>query len=161
MKHKPALYALLRLHAELGGKIKDNRKQAAKLAQDMRHVEAVLKLLEPRFNVSQIAPRRRYKGNPWFKRGAIFRRVLDILREAPGPLSSTEISVLVLRDVGVDRPTPNQIRQMFWAVHASLKNNTGIVTMHRCPGASRWSVGAAASIPSIGATPEPPARRLQ
>ncbi len=40
----PAVYALMKLHAELGGKISDNKRQAAKLRADMKHVEAVLHL---------------------------------------------------------------------------------------------------------------------
>ena len=41
-----ATHTLLQLHAELGGKIIDNKKEATRLAGSMRHVEAVLKLLE-------------------------------------------------------------------------------------------------------------------
>ena len=37
MKHQPAIFALERLHAELGGKIKDNKNEAARLAADMLH----------------------------------------------------------------------------------------------------------------------------
>lgn len=50
MDHKPALYALLRFHAEIGGRIKDNKLQALKLIEDMKHVEAVLHMLEPGFS---------------------------------------------------------------------------------------------------------------
>jgi hypothetical protein len=46
MEHKPALYALIDLHAELGGKIADNKRQAPKLRSDMKHVEATIKLLD-------------------------------------------------------------------------------------------------------------------
>jgi hypothetical protein len=44
---KQAKFALLRLHAELGGKIIDNRKEAERLRRAMVHIEAVLKLLGP------------------------------------------------------------------------------------------------------------------
>jgi len=52
---------LKRLHAELSGQIKDNRRDAQRLAKAMKHVEAVLKMLEPGFNARAIAARRRYK----------------------------------------------------------------------------------------------------
>jgi hypothetical protein len=67
MKHRPALFSLLRLHAELGGKIKENRKEVKQFVGDMKHVEAVIKLLEPSYNVRNIATRRRYKPNPLFQ----------------------------------------------------------------------------------------------
>jgi len=37
---KQAKYALEKLHAELGGKIIDNKKEATRLAQAMLHVES-------------------------------------------------------------------------------------------------------------------------
>jgi hypothetical protein len=61
-----AKFALEKLHAELGGKIKENKREAKRLAQCMKHVEAVLKMLEPGYNVRPISIRRR-KLNPWFK----------------------------------------------------------------------------------------------
>ena len=54
------------------------------LAQAMKHVEAVLKLIDPSFNLRPIAIRRR-KPNPYFKRGTIFRYALDALREGGKP----------------------------------------------------------------------------
>jgi hypothetical protein len=39
---KQAKFTLLRLHAELGGKILDNKKEAKRLAKATLHVEAVL-----------------------------------------------------------------------------------------------------------------------
>ena len=51
MATKQATFALLRLHAELGGKIKDNKAEAERLAQCMRHVEAVLKMIKARLRL--------------------------------------------------------------------------------------------------------------
>ena len=41
--------------------------------QTAMQVEAVVKMLQPGFNVASIAAKRRNKGNPWFMRGALFR----------------------------------------------------------------------------------------
>jgi hypothetical protein len=54
-----ATHTLEQLHAELGGKILDNKAEAKRLAEAMVHVEAVLKLLEPGYDVRPIAVRRR------------------------------------------------------------------------------------------------------
>jgi hypothetical protein len=43
---RPAIQTLERLHAELGGKILENRQQGQNLAEQMRQVEAVIKMLE-------------------------------------------------------------------------------------------------------------------
>jgi hypothetical protein len=47
----PAVAYLLRLHADIGGQILENRKQAERLADDMRHVEAAIKMFDPGFDV--------------------------------------------------------------------------------------------------------------
>jgi hypothetical protein len=80
-KH-PAIAFLVRLHADLGGRIQTNKKGAVRLAEDMKHVEAVLKMFDPEFNARAFAARRRVTGNPWFKRGTLFRAALEALRRA-------------------------------------------------------------------------------
>ena len=51
----PILSGLVKLHADLGGRIFENRKLGEKLAQDMKHVEAVIRMFEPSFDVRKIA----------------------------------------------------------------------------------------------------------
>ena len=120
----PAVYALLNLHAELGGKIKDNAKEASRLRADMKHVEAVLHLLQPGFNARRIAPRRRYNPNPLYRRGTIFRAVLDVLRDAEGPMTVDEIGAALFASKGVE-PSRDERRRMYGAVAASLDNHRG------------------------------------
>ena len=78
-----AKLTLEQLHAELGGKILDNKAEAGRLRAAMQHVEAVLKLLDPAHNLRTIAVRRR-KPNEWFKRGTMWRLALDVLRQSNG-----------------------------------------------------------------------------
>ncbi len=119
---KQARFTLERLHAELGGKIIDNKKEAQRLTSDMKHVEAVLKMLDPSYCIRSIAVRRR-KPNPYFKRGTIFRHVLELLRDAPGPLTASEITARLFTSKGVSEPSREDFRNLFGGVHASLRNN--------------------------------------
>jgi hypothetical protein len=66
----------------MAGKIETNRKSGDKLRAQMVQVEAVIKMLAPDFNVSRISPKRRVVGNPWFKRGTMFRSAVDVMRRA-------------------------------------------------------------------------------
>jgi hypothetical protein len=118
-----AKYTLEQLHAELGGKILDNKKQAARLRQAMKHVEAVLKLIDPTYSVRGISVRRR-KPNPWFKRGTVFRAALDVLRAAQMPLTVREIAEAMLAAKGAEA-TPEALRDLFGAVQAALRNHKG------------------------------------
>lgn len=125
MEHQPALYALIRLHADLGHQIKANAKEAKRLRQNMKHVEAVLKMLEPGIDTRRIAAKRKNALNPWFKRGTIFRAVLEVLRDSPAPMTGEEISVALLQSKGVSEPSRDQRRHMWGAVSRSLMNNRG------------------------------------
>lgn len=89
---KQATYTLKRFHAELAGKIQQNKEEAERLANDMRHVEAVLKMLDPSYNVSTIAVRRQ-KPNQFFKRGTVFRLIIDELRRAGKPMTPREMAL--------------------------------------------------------------------
>ena len=89
---KQALDTLTQLHAELAGKIETNRKSGDKLRSQMVQVEAVMKMLDPDFNARAISAKRRNIGNPWFKRGTLYRSAVDVLRRAASPMTAREIS---------------------------------------------------------------------
>ena len=84
-----------RLHSDLGGQTLENKTEALRVAESMRHVEAVIKVLDPTFNLRRIALKRR-QPNPWFKRGTVYRRAVDALRTAEQPLTAREIAERVL-----------------------------------------------------------------
>src|ERR1700681_3500281 len=56
---RPAINTLERLHAELGGQILENKQRHGELAEQMRHVEAVIKMLDPGYSLRAISVKRR------------------------------------------------------------------------------------------------------
>jgi hypothetical protein len=80
----------------LGGKILENRQEASNLAEQMRHVEAVINMLDPSYSLRAISVKRRATGK-WFKRGTLYRKALDVMRTAEKPLTATELAWEVLR----------------------------------------------------------------
>jgi hypothetical protein len=121
---KQATYTLEKLHAELAGKILDNKREARRLRDAMKHVEAVLKLLVPGYDVRPIAVRRK-RLNPWFKRGTVLRAALDVLRKAEGPLTTREIAERMLATKGVTDAKPKAVRDLICGVLSSLRNYEG------------------------------------
>lgn len=81
---KQALYTLSQL---LAGKLSANQRETKRLRLAIFQVEAVMKMLSPEVNIRLIAPKRRNVGNPWFKRGTLYRAVIDLLRKATGPMT--------------------------------------------------------------------------
>jgi hypothetical protein len=124
MKHKPAMYALLELHSTLGGEILKNKKRAAELASAMRHVEAVIKMLDPQFSLRGIAVKRRQR-NQWFKRGTLYRKALDVLRKADKPMTATELGGAVLAAAGIRTDDRTAVQILGRSINSSLRNHAG------------------------------------
>jgi hypothetical protein len=123
-KH-PAVAFLLRLHADIGGRMLDNKKQAERLADEAKAVEAVIRMFDPEFNARAIAARRRVTGNPWFKRGTLFRAALSAMRAAAGPMTVREIVDALMAANAITGAAPKQVEMLQQAVRSSLEGNTG------------------------------------
>src|SRR5712672_2335275 len=103
-KH-PAVASLVKLQADLAGRIQQNKLEAERLQQEVRHVEATIKLFDPDFNLQEIAPRRRQKQNVFFKRGTIFRRAVDVMRVRAEPMTIAAITTAVMIAAKITIPT--------------------------------------------------------
>jgi hypothetical protein len=124
MRHKLATYALLRLHAEIAGKMVKNRSEAKRLRRHLDHVDAVIRMLEPSINIHTAAVQKR-KPNPWFKHGTIFRLTVETLRTAQRPLSSREITLMLLQRRGVTDASPQAVRDLVCSIERSLVYHRG------------------------------------
>jgi hypothetical protein len=121
----PAVPYLVRLHADLGGQIQANKEEAARLAEAMRHVEAVIKLFNPDYSVKAISARRRQNRNPWFKRGTMFRYALDALREAGKPMTVRELTAAVMATRNITDATTRQRQDLEAVMRSCLERNAG------------------------------------
>jgi hypothetical protein len=121
----PAVGALVKLHAHLGGQLLENRKQAKRITDEMKHVEAVIRMFQPGYDVRRIAVKRR-KRNPIFRRGTLLRHALDVLRAAEGPLTTREIALAMLAAQGVAEPDNPTVRNIAGSVKASLRHHKGV-----------------------------------
>jgi hypothetical protein len=61
----PAIHSLVRLRADLGAQIQANKPQAKKFANQMRAIKAVIRLLDPAYNLRAISVRRRVTDRPF------------------------------------------------------------------------------------------------
>jgi hypothetical protein len=136
-----AIDHLVKLHADLGGRIQANKDEAVQLAEAMKHVEAVIKLYNPDYNVARIAGRRRQKTNPWFKRGTLFREALDVMRKAAGPLTCAEITDGVLAAHGIKDATKRQWQGIEAGIRSCLETAAGKTVERAGDGVPRrWKV---------------------
>ena len=118
------MQTLERLHAELGGQILENKEEAQRLAGQMLHVEAVIKMLDPTYNLRRISVKRR-TANPWFNRGTIYRRAVDVLRMATEPMTARDIAERVLVEANIKRPDNDALADLTGSILASPRNHIG------------------------------------
>ena len=139
---KPAIQTLERLHAELGGKILENRQEHANLAEKMRHVESVIKMLDPGYSLRAISVKRR-KPNPWFKRGTVYRRAVDVLRMSEKPLTAREIAERVLAAANIKSADNAALADLTGTINVSLRNHAGKGVQRINEGSpARWKLTA-------------------
>jgi hypothetical protein len=121
---RPAIFTLERLHAELGGAILENRQKYDELSEQMRQLEAVIKMLDPNYNLAGIAVKRR-KPNKWFKRGTLYRRAVDVLRTAAEPMTAQELAAAILAFAGVQDASKDDVQNVGLGIQHSLANHDG------------------------------------
>ena len=139
---KQAVYTLGLLHAELAGKLLANKREAIRLRTAMLQVEAVVKMLEPGFNVARIAKKRRNKSNPWFKRGTLFRSAVDVMRRAGTPMTAREIAEALIAGKAPQATRKQAIDLQAAILAAMRKRNGGTVVGEGAP--ARWRLKEAA-----------------
>src|ERR1700687_1095991 len=138
IKSQQAVLTLAQLHDELAGKLLENKRAAVKIRTSMMQVEAVLQMLQPGFSVAAIAAKRRNKSNPWFKRGALFRSAVDVLRRAGTPMTAREIADALIADKAPQATRKQAIDLQAAILVALRKRDGGTVVGEGTP--ARWTL---------------------
>lgn len=136
-----AMYGLKRLYGELA---RDRDEQSYRSATNrvtvkILHVVAVMRIIDPNFDVAAIILKKRYKPNSPYKRGTLVRAMMDVLRAAERPLKSSEIAAVLLRRAGVQVATKKMRFDIYCSVHRSLGNYERYGKVERIAGRpARW-----------------------
>jgi hypothetical protein len=121
-----AISSLSRKRAEIAGEIEAATARVAQLRADLAHLDAAIRIMDPDAEPELIpAKRTNAKGCDWFGRGELARMVLDALREAARPLSSTEIARAVLAAKGVEPGDVAALRRVEPMVRMGLVRREG------------------------------------
>jgi hypothetical protein len=87
---------LVSKRAEMTGLIEYHRKEMGRLAGDLVHLDASIKLFAPDLDVGSLRPRAHRRHNAYFRSGEVPRFILDTLRRTGGPLTSRSIAEHVM-----------------------------------------------------------------
>jgi hypothetical protein len=102
MSERPNTIAgLVEKRAEIGGRIAQARATLRQLIIDLDHVDAAIRLFDPNYDVVGIKPKSYPAGHVTY-RGELVKIVLDLLREAPGPMTTREVGVHIMVERGLN-----------------------------------------------------------
>lgn len=131
--------ALKDKRGRLNGEIQMRRYQIARLEMELAHVDAVIRMFRPSYDVSKIATKRTIKRSATGTiRGSGTREALTVLREAQEPLTSREIADRILQKHGKPKGGPESDR-LANSIHSALSRRTdGALTFDASVYPGKW-----------------------
>lgn len=128
--------ALIAKRAELAGRIENAQGELKQLVVDLDNVEATLRIFAPDIDVEQIAPRPVPTAHHAFH-GEVSRIVLEALKKAGRPLSTTELTERVMKERGLnlnDSKLKRTISRRVGACLAHWRRERGVLESIRATG---------------------------
>ena len=133
---------LVAKRSELAGEVEHYRRELQRLADELGHVDATIRLFDPSYDLGTIRVRKRGPRNQWFAQGECQRLILEILREAVEPLSGHTLThaLLVRKELEGHREAATQVKKTASAVLRRLLAK-GVVRRSTLSGGTRaWEL---------------------
>ena len=140
----PVLSGLIRKRAEMAGEADTLRVRLAAIVANLGHVDAVIGLFDPAFDLATIRPKRP-RASDATKPGEMSRFVLDALREAGEPVPTSVIAARLMAERGMDAEDRALWRAVSKRVGMTLRHQEQRGTVRSQPGPGRtmlWEVAS-------------------
>ncbi len=119
------VHGLVAKRAELTGLIEHYQAQIRLLSASLDHLDATLQLFDSEFDASSVKPKGIRTMNPWFAPGEMARLALDTLRTATEPLSTCDITdvLIALKGITVEGTKERErlIKSLLWTLQRMRK----------------------------------------
>ena len=142
MAESHVISALVSKRSEVAGLIDHHKKELSRLAEEVKTLDASIKIFDPTYRIRGIKPRAYRKQNIFFKSGEANRLLLDILRDANEPLST-----LAVVDAVIERKALTLSDEQLPKLKASIGNTlkaqskSGLIQeVGKEKGVSLWAV---------------------
>ncbi len=132
----PVLSGLIRKRAEMTGEADALRARLAAIAANLGHVDAVIGLFDPDFDLASIRPKRP-RAPDATKPGEMSRFVLDALREAGEPVPTPVMAARLMAERGMDDQDRKLMRAVTKRVGMTLRHQERRGTVQSEPGPGR------------------------
>lgn len=142
MAESHVVSSLVAKRSELAGLVQHYQSEISRIAGDLNHIDATIKLFAPEFDLRTVRTKEHRERNQYFKPGECPRMTLDILRESSEVLTSRQIAEDMLRRKGLE-PSVEKIDQLQKSALNVLKRleDKGLVTQGNPKGISHtWKI---------------------
>jgi hypothetical protein len=95
MADTQVLGGLVAKRGELAGQVEQSRREVQRLAEELSHLDATIRLFDPDDDVGAVQSKGPRHRQQWFGSGECQRLVLEALRDAREPLSARAVMQLV------------------------------------------------------------------
>jgi hypothetical protein len=142
MAESHVISGLVAKRSELAGLVQHYQVEISRIAGDLNHIDATIKLFAPEFDLRTVRTKEHRERNQYFKSGECPRMTLDILRESSEALTSRQIAAELLRRKGLE-PRVERLDQLQKSALNVLKRleNKGLVKQDTPKGISHtWKI---------------------
>lgn len=143
MAETHVISALVNKRSELSGLITHYKKELSRLGEEVKILDAAIKLFEPDYELEGIKTKQFKRKNNFFKHGECSRMMLNYLRVATSSLSTQDLTLKVITDKGLELSTNDQ-KALRMTIYSTLSEQSkkGCLAMHKEHGQVTWSVKA-------------------
>jgi ribosomal protein S8E len=96
MAETHVISALVTKRGELAGQLENHKKEIARVAEELRHIDRTIKIFNPDYDLRSIKAKKVYTKSRYFKHGEANKMLLDILRLQNAPMSTHDITSEVI-----------------------------------------------------------------
>ena len=93
---------LVAKRSELAGEVEHYRQELQRLADELGHLDATIRLFDPDYDLGTIKSRKRGRRIQWFGPGECQRLVLETLRDAAEPLCGNTLTQALVAHKGLE-----------------------------------------------------------
>jgi hypothetical protein len=139
--------SLSRKRREIAGEIAELEKQAAQKRADLAHVNAVLRLYDPKAAEESVRPKQLAFRQRFFGNGELSRHCLNMLREAEGlAISADDIAIAAMKAKGMPLGDDPLRQKLVSTALAALKRLTkrGVVEKIGEGVGAKWKLASGA-----------------
>lgn len=139
---KHMLAGLQDAYAHKLGAVRKMERDIGRLRRELGTLEKAIQIFEPEWTGADIHPVHPKRSSRWGSRGQGMRAVIDVLKEAEGPLTVYEIATRALKRRGKAIPPYSEFRHITASLTGALNKRNGTDLI--CHGGSprQWSLGA-------------------